>query len=40
MKFCVRFQVGKVYCVDENEGAVPHFDFFFKFSIFPSVILI
>ena len=35
MKFCVHFQVGKVYCVNENEGANPHFAFFFKFSIFP-----
>ena len=40
MKFCVHFQVSKVYCVNENEGANPHFPFFLKFSIFPSVILI
>ena len=30
MKFCVHFQVGKVYCVNENEGAYPHFAFFFS----------
>ena len=30
MKFCVHFQVGKVYCVNENEGANPHFAFFFQ----------
>ena len=29
-KFCVHFQVGKVYCVNENEGANPHFSFFFQ----------
>ena len=39
-KFCVHLQVGKVYCVNENEDANPHFAFFFqifKFSNFPSV---
>ena len=36
-KFCVHLQVGKVYCVNENKDANPHFAFFFKFSIFPSV---
>ena len=30
MKFCVHFQVGKVYCVNENEGANPYFAFFFQ----------
>ena len=30
MKFCVHFQVGKVYCVNENESANPHFAFFFQ----------
>ena len=30
MKFSVHFQVGKVYCVNENEGAYPHFAFFFQ----------
>ena len=30
MKFCVHFQVGKVYCVNVNEGANPHFAFFFQ----------
>ena len=34
MKFCVHFQVGKVYCVNENEGANPHFAFFFQISNF------
>ena len=49
-KFCVHLQVGKVYCVNENKDANPHFAFFFQFfnfspsffnfSIFPSVALI
>ena len=33
-KFCVHFQVGKVYCVNENQDATPHFAFFFQFFIF------
>ena len=33
-KFCVHFQVGKVYCVNENLDANPHFAFFFQFFIF------
>ena len=30
MKFCVHLQVGKVYCVNENLDANPHFAFFFQ----------
>ena len=30
VKFCVHFQIGKVYCVNENWGANPHFAFFFQ----------
>ena len=37
MKFCVHLQVSKVYCVNENLDANPHFAFF-KFSFFPSYI--
>ena len=33
-KFCVHFQVGKVYCVNENKDANPYFAFFFQFFIF------
>ena len=33
-KFCVHLQVGKVYCVNENQDAKAHFAFFFNF---PSV---
>ena len=33
-KFCVHLQVGKVYCVKENEDANPYFAFFFQFLIF------
>ena len=33
-KFCVHLQVGKVYCVNENLDAHPHFAFFFQFFIF------
>ena len=40
MKFCVHFQVGKVYCLNENLGANPHSASFFYFLIFPSVTLI
>ena len=29
-KFCVHLQVGKVYCVNENQDANPHFVFFFQ----------
>ena len=32
-KFCVRFQEGKVYCVNEDEDANPHFVFFFHFFL-------
>ena len=39
-KFCVHFQVGKVYRVNENKDANPYFAFFFNFSFFPSVALI
>ena len=30
MKFCVHLQVGKTYCVNENEDANPHHAFFFQ----------
>ena len=30
MKFCVHFQVGKLYCVNEDYDAYPHFAFFFQ----------
>ena len=40
MKFCLHFQVGKVYCVNGNLGPNPHFFFNLKFSIVPSVTLI
>ena len=30
MKFYVHLQIGKVYCVNENLGANPHFGFFFQ----------
>ena len=33
-KFCVHLQEGKVYCVNGNEDANPHFAFFFQFFIF------
>ena len=33
-KFCVQLQVGKVYCVNENKDANPHFAFFFQFTTF------
>ena len=33
-KFCVHLQVGKVYCVNENQDAYPHFASFFLFFIF------
>ena len=39
-KFCVHLQVGKVYCVKENEDANPNFAFFFNFYFFPSVALL
>ena len=29
-KFCVHLQVGKVYCVNENQDAYSHFAFFFQ----------
>ena len=35
-KFCGHLHVGKVYCINENEDANPHFAFFFKFANFPS----
>ena len=39
--FCVHLQVGKVYCVNENEGANSHFVFFsiFHFSFCLSYII-
>ena len=40
LKLCVPLQVGKVYCVNENKDANPHFAFFFNFSFFPSFTLI
>ena len=39
-KFYVHFQIGKVYCVNENLDAHPHLPFFFNFSFFPSVTLV
>ena len=33
-KLCVHLQVGKVYCVNENQDAYPHFAVFFQFFIF------
>ena len=34
LKLCVHLQVGKVYCVNGNKDANPHFTFFFQFFIF------
>ena len=39
-KFCVHFQIGKMYCVNENLDAYPHLPSFFKFSFLPSVTLV
>ena len=39
-KFYVHLQVGKVYCVNGNEGANSHFAFFFQFSFFSSITYI
>ena len=39
-KICVHFQIGKVYCVNENLDAHPHLPSFFNFSFFPSVTLV
>ena len=33
-KFCLHLQDGKVYCVNGNLDANPHFAFFFQFFIF------
>ena len=33
-KFCVHLQVGKLYCVNKNWDAYPHFASFFQFFIF------
>ena len=33
-KFCVHLQDGKVYCVNGNKDANPHFAFFFQLLIF------
>ena len=33
-KFCVHLMEGKVYCVNGNLDAHPHFAFFFQFFIF------
>ena len=38
-KFCVHLQVGKVYCVNGNYDANPHFASFFNFLVFPSFTL-
>ena len=38
-KFCVRFQVGKVYCVNENKDANAHFVSYFKFFFCHSYIM-
>ena len=41
-KFCVHLQEGKVYCVNGNLDANPHFAFFFQiliFSFFHSYII-
>ena len=32
-KFCVHLQEGKVYCVNGNKDANPHFAFFFQFFL-------
>ena len=37
-KFCVHFQISKVYCVNENKDAKAHFAFFFNFSFCHSYI--
>ena len=37
-KFSVHFQVGYVYCVNENKDAKAHFAFFFNFSFCHSYI--
>ena len=34
LNFCVHLQVGKVYCVNGNKDANPHFAFFFQFFTF------
>ena len=40
-QFCVHLQEGKVYCVNGNKDAIPHFAFFFQiFSFFSSFTLI
>ena len=39
-KFCVHLQEGKVYCVNGNLDANPHFAFFIQIFIFPSFSLI
>ena len=33
-KFCVHLQDGKVYCVNGNQDAYPHFAFFLQIFIF------
>ena len=33
-QFCVHLQVDKLYCVNENKDANPHFAFFFQCFIF------
>ena len=33
-KFCVHLQIVKVYCVNENEDAHPHFASFFQILLF------
>ena len=43
MKFCVHLQVGKVYCVNDNKDAYPHFAFFisiFQFLYPPQTLFV
>ena len=40
LKCYLHLQVDKMYCINENYDANPHFTFFFNFSSFPSVTLI
>ena len=36
-KLCIHLDVGQVNCVTENQIVDVYFDFFFKFSLFPSL---
>ena len=38
-KFCIHLQEGKVYSVNENKDANPHFAFFFQIFIFSFFLL-